>query len=89
MAIDAAAWRWIADRPVVVTPANLDDCTIAYAADLDVTTLILERVHFTSYQSLYDGARSFDYVGPPIRAGDARLYPLDAKRARVLCRNRI
>ena len=86
MAIDGAAWRWIADRPVVVTPANLDPCAIGEAADLDVTTLVLERVHFTSYERLYDGSLTIEYLGAPIRIGDVRLYPIDARRAAAICR---
>ncbi|MDP9320107.1 MAG: hypothetical protein M3P16_03300 [Chloroflexota bacterium] len=89
MAIDGAAWRWIADRPAVVTPANLDDCAIAYAADFDVTTLVLEPAHFTSYDLLYRGLQSLEYVGPPTRVGGIQLYRLDARRARDLCRNRL
>ena len=85
VAIDAAAWRWIADRPAVVTPANLGPCAIGYAADLDVTTLILERVHFTSYDLLYRGSPAIEYLGPPVEVGDVRLYPVDARRARAIC----
>jgi hypothetical protein len=85
MAIDAAAWRWIADRSAVVTPANLDPCAIGLASDLDVTTLILERVHFTSYEPLYRGSPTIEYLGPPVQVGDARLYPVDARRARAIC----
>jgi len=85
MAIDAAAWRWIADRPTMVTPANLGPCAIGYAADLDVTTLILERVHFTSYDPLYRGSPAIEYLGPPVQVGDVRLYRVDAERARSIC----
>lgn len=89
MAIDGAAWRWIADRPVVVTPANLDECAIGQAADLEVTTLVLERVHFTSYEQLYRGSRAIEYLGTPMRIGDVQLYPIDARRAAAICRGRL
>jgi hypothetical protein len=89
MAIDAAAWRWIADRPVVVTPANLDPCAIGRAEHLDVTTLILERVHFTSYDPLYRGDAAVDYLGAPVRIGVVELYPVDAHRAADSCRSRL
>ena len=88
MAIDSAAWRWIAGRPVIVTPANLHPCAIGLAADYEVVTLVLERVHFTSYESLYRGTPdplTMDYVGPPTRIGDVQLYPVDAGRARSIC----
>jgi hypothetical protein len=89
MAIDAAAWRWIAGRPAVVTPANLDPCAIGSAADLEVTTLVLERVHFTGYDRLYRGSPAIEYLGPPVQVGDVRLYPVDARRARALCASRL
>jgi hypothetical protein len=88
MAIDAAAWRWIADRPVVVTPANFDECAIGLAEHLDVTTLILERVHFTSYDPLYRGEPPVDYLGAAVRIGDVQLFPVDAQRAASSCRSR-
>ncbi|HLZ48135.1 MAG TPA: hypothetical protein VKR80_05740 [Candidatus Limnocylindria bacterium] len=89
MAIDAAAWRWIADRPVVVTPTNLDACAIGRAADLGVTALVLERAHFTSYDPLYRGGTPPDFLGAPSTLGDARLYPLDARAAERSCRARL
>jgi hypothetical protein len=86
MAIDAAAWRWIADRPVVVTPANLGPCAVGYAAHLDVTTLVLERVHFTSYDSLYDGAPPPDFIDrDPARVGDIQIYAIHPDRAQAFC----
>ena len=88
MVIDAAAWRWIADRPAVVTPANLDDCTIGLAADLGVTTLVLEPAHFTGYDLLYRDQQHVEYIGPPTAIGGVHLYPIDARRAQALCRIR-
>jgi len=89
MAIDAAAWRWITDRPVVVMPSNPDECTIGRAADLDVTTLVLEPVHFSRYDPLYRGGPSPAYLGAPVRIGDVQLYPLDARAAERSCRSRL
>lgn len=89
MAIDAAAWRWIADRPVVVTPANLDACTVGRAYSLDVRTLVVERVHFTSYDPLYRGSPAIDYLGTPTSIGGVVLYPLDVKRAGADCSGRL
>jgi hypothetical protein len=89
MAIDAAAWRWIADRPVVVMPSNLDECTIGRSADLDVTTLVLEPVHFSRYDPLYRGGPSPAYIGAPVWIGEVQLYPLDARAAERSCRSRL
>lgn len=84
MAIDAAAWRWIADRPVVVTPASgPDPCTLGgpYA----ITSIVLEPAHFSGYDTLLaDGSRP-DFIGDPIAAGRARIYPVRSDVARTEC----
>jgi hypothetical protein len=86
MAIDAAAWRWIADRPVVVTPASLDPCSFRAAAGYQVDSLVLERAHFTSYDPLYRGASSVDYLADdPARIGDVQIFAVRGDRARTLC----
>ena len=56
LAVDAAAWRWIADRPVIVTPADglaAAGCAIAtYGAN----AIVLDPAHFSAYAALYDAA---------------------------------
>ncbi|HEV2250461.1 MAG TPA: hypothetical protein VGT60_08145 [Candidatus Limnocylindria bacterium] len=71
-AIDAAAWRWIADRPVIVTPSDAGgSCTVlAYGAG----TLVLEPVHFSIYTPLYETSRPAAAVGG-IRMFTVRLPP--------------
>ena len=86
MAIDAAAWRWIAERPVVVTPVSLDPCSFAAAATYQVSALVLERAHFTSYEPLYRGTLSIDYIGrDPARIGDVQIYDVRGDLARSVC----
>jgi hypothetical protein len=85
MAIDAAAWRWIADRPVVVTPSSgPDPCTLG-SQDYRVTSIVLERVHFSSYDGLYAGGPHGDFIGDPARVGDALIFSVNADAARSLC----
>lgn len=69
LAIDAAAWRWIAGRETVVTPADgLDvaDCALRRIAP---RVLVLEPAHFSVYDGRYgsvpraevDGIRIYDH----------------------------
>jgi hypothetical protein len=58
-AIDAAAWRWIADRPIILTPSG-GFCAAPIGAD----TVVLEPAHFSAYSTLYDGAQPVAAVGP-------------------------
>jgi len=85
MAIDAAAWRWISGRPVVVTPADLGPCAISGVSYSAVKWLVLERAHFSAYEPLFRGALPPDYLGPPQVVGDIRIYALDLQRATALC----
>ncbi len=76
-AIDAAAWRWIADRPVIVTPVSLPCSIRLYGA----TSLVLEPAHFAAYQTLFDGGQRPEYLGTPTRVGGIVIYPVDPTRA--------
>lgn len=71
-AIDAAAWRWIADRPVLVTPSG-GLCGAPLGAD----TLVLEPAHFSAYSAIYEGSRPSAAVGA-IRVFPVRFPPLSA-----------
>jgi hypothetical protein len=86
LAIDAAAWRWIADRPVVVMPVSLDPCSFGRAVTYQVRSLVLERAHFSGYESLYRGMQSVDYVDAlPDRIGDIQIYGVDGDRVQRSC----
>jgi hypothetical protein len=84
MAIDAAAWRWIADRPVIVTPSSgPDPCTLASA--FGATTMVLEPVHFTPYDALYRNTIVSDWVRPSERIGDIAIFRIDPAAAGAAC----
>ena len=87
MAIDAAAWRWITRRPVVVTPADLGPCAFAQASYSAVKWLILEEAHFSAYDPIFRGTDRPEYIGAAQVVGDIRIYPIDLKRAETLCEN--
>ena len=81
VAIDAATWRWIADRPVVVTPADGPDWAFCAAARYGARSVVLEPAHFSSYDDLYRGG-SLPWLGPPIDRDGIRIYPV---RGQLFC----
>lgn len=85
MAIDAAAWRWISRRPVVVTPADLGPCAFDRARDSAVKWLVLEPVHFTAYDGLYRGDPAVPYLHRLPATGGLRIFSIDLKLAEELC----
>jgi hypothetical protein len=87
MVIDAAAWRWIADRPAVVTPASgPDSCTLG-SRDLTVTSLVLEPAHFSAYDPLYHGSPHVDFIEDPDVAGGVQIFRVNADRALTICQS--
>ena len=85
MAIDAAAWRWIGRRPVIVTPADLGPCAFARSSYSAVKWLVLEEQHFSAYDPIYRGLALPEYLGPAQVLGTFRIYPIDLRRAQTLC----
>jgi hypothetical protein len=75
LAIDGAAWRWIADRPVLVTPADGPDEAACVAARYGARSVVLEAAHFSSYDGLYRGETA-EWLDPPIERGTIRVYPV-------------
>jgi hypothetical protein len=75
VAIDAAAWRWIADRPVVVSPSDGPPFAACVAARYGASALVLEPAHFTSYEPTYRGTPT-PGLGAPIDRGGIRIYPI-------------
>jgi hypothetical protein len=82
LAVDAAAWRWIADRPVLVTPADGPDLAFCLASWYGAGSVVLEAAHFSAYTPLYDGGTN-QFAGPPIERGTVRIYPV---RSDARCR---
>ena len=75
LAIDGAAWRWIADRPVLVTPADGPNAAACVAARYGAKSVVLEAAHFSAYDGLYRG-ELVPWLGPPIDRGTIRIYPV-------------
>jgi hypothetical protein len=78
LAVDAAAWRWIADRPVIVTPSDGVGAALCATADFGARSIVLEPVHFSTYQALWDGSASAGFQ-PPVASGIFRIYALPQK----------
>ena len=76
LAIDAAAWRWISDRSVLISPADGPRTAACVAIAYRVQSLVLEPAHFSAYQSLYDGEGS-PWFGQGAERGGIRVYALN------------
>ena len=76
MAIDAAAWRWISGRTVLVTPSEGAAAASCVAAAYGASTIVLEPAHFAAYDALYRGP------GISIVTSDRTLCPPRAVAAR-------
>lgn len=76
-AIDAAAWRWIADRPVYVTPADGPETLGCVATG--ASALVLEDAHFRAYDDLYRGGARPAWLGAPIERGGIRVFPITGR----------
>ena len=75
LAIDAAAWRWISDRSVLIAPADGPETAACVAIAYRAKSLVLEPAHFSAYQSLYDGTGS-PWFGQRAESGAIRVYSL-------------
>ncbi|MDP9274407.1 MAG: hypothetical protein M3O99_02280 [Chloroflexota bacterium] len=76
LAIDAAAWRWISDRTVLISPADGPETAACVAIRYRAESLVLESAHFSAYQSLYDGTGS-PWFGQRAERGGIRVYSLN------------
>ena len=83
LAIDGAAWRWLADRPVLVTPADGPSAAACVAARYGAKSIVLEAAHFSAYDGLYRG-EVVPWLGPPVEYGTIRIYPVRGD-IKVLC----
>lgn len=75
LAIDAAAWRWISDRTVVVTPADGLNSAACVASRAKARAIVLEAAHFSRYDGLYRGA-PVSWLDAPIVRGNIRIFPI-------------
>jgi hypothetical protein len=76
LAVDAAAWRWISGRTVIVTPADGLAAASCYAPAIGIGSIVLEPTHFTAYDDLYRGraATGAEQIGENGRS--IRVYSL-------------
>jgi len=76
LAIDAAAWRWLSGRSVLVTPADGLDVAACVLATANARSLVLEEAHFRAYDDLYRGGARPAWLGAPIVRGPVKIFPV-------------
>lgn len=76
MAIDAAAWRSISGRSVIVTPADSMLEFGCAAALYGVRSVVLESAHFRVYDAIYTGAERPLWLGAPVVRDTIKIFPL-------------
>lgn len=76
MAIDAAAWRSISGRSVIVTPADGEPEFGCAVALYGVRSVVLESAHFRAYDAIYTGAERPAWLGPPVVRDTIKIFPL-------------
>jgi len=76
LAIDGAAWRWVADRTAIVTPADGLEAAACVAATYGARSLVLEAAHFSAYDELYRSGRGPAWLGTPTDVGTVRVFPI-------------
>ena len=76
MAIDAAAWRYLSGRPVVVTPADGEGALACTAAIYGARSVVLEAAHFRAYDGIYNGSERYIWLGQPIVRDSIKIFPV-------------
>lgn len=74
LAIDAAAWRWISGRPVMVTPADGLDWAGCVVASTNARAIVLEAAHFSRYDQLYRDDVRPAWLDAPVARGTTKIY---------------
>jgi uncharacterized membrane protein YhaH (DUF805 family) len=84
MAIDAAAWRSISGRSVIVTPAESaadvvrSDVVCEIARRYGARALVLEAAHFAGYDSIYNDVVRPLWLGAPTVRDAIKIFPIFA-----------
>jgi hypothetical protein len=76
MAIDAAAWRSISGRSVIVTPADGGVQFGCAAALYGARSVVLESAHFRAYDAIYTGTERPAWLGPPVVRDTIKIFPM-------------
>ncbi|MDQ2951826.1 MAG: hypothetical protein M3R54_06145 [Chloroflexota bacterium] len=85
LAIDAAAWRWLSGRSVIVTPADGLPAATCVVRNYQARSIVLEEVHFSQYDFLYRGESRPDWLGAPIVRGTIKIFPVISAIDDVTC----
>ena len=84
MAIDAAAWRSLSGRSVIVTPAEPDFSILRSPVVCEIArrygarALVLEAAHFTGYDSVYNDVVRPAWLGSPVLRDTIKIFPIYA-----------
>lgn len=76
MAIDAAAWRSLSGRSVIVTPADGEAALGCAAAVYGARAIVLESAHFSAYRGIYEGAERPRWLAAPEVRGGIKIFPV-------------
>ncbi len=76
IAIDAAAWRYLSGRPVIVTPADGGVEFGCAAALYGARSVVLESAHFRAYDAIYTEAERPAWLGPPVVRDTIKIFPM-------------
>lgn len=76
MAIDAAAWRAISGRSVMVTPADGVTELACAAAIYHARAVVLEAAHFRTYDAVYNGTERPPWLGQPVVLDTIKIFPV-------------
>jgi hypothetical protein len=85
MAIDAAAWRSISGRPVIVTPAGSESDVVRFSTVCEIArrygarALVLEATHFRGYDSTYNDVVRPVWLGPATVRDTIKIFPIYAE----------
>ena len=84
MAIDAAAWRSLSGRSVIITPAETDVSVLRSPIVCEIArrygahALVLEAAHFNGYDSIYNDVVRPAWLGPAVVRGTIKIFPIYA-----------
>jgi hypothetical protein len=76
MAIDAAAWRALSGRSVIVTPADGVTQLACAVALYHARSVVLEAAHFRSYDAIYNGSERPPWLGQPVVRDTIKIFPV-------------
>jgi len=76
VAIDAAAWRAISGRSVIVTPADGVTELACAVALYHARAVVLEAAHFRTFDTIYIGTERPSWLGPPVVRDTIKIFPV-------------